>query len=114
MHRFKALVARNAARRSALRHLALKLFRGSSAVLLTQMVADADLTDEEMLRIRKALNARIKEDAMILAVMVYALLVGVLLCAAALTAERVMAMLGVARRVWVCGAVGVVCCCPQR
>jgi beta-lactamase regulating signal transducer with metallopeptidase domain len=39
---------------------------------------------------------------MILAVMVYAWLVGVLLCAAALTAERVMAMLGVARRaVWV-------------
>jgi BlaI family penicillinase repressor len=62
-HRFKALVARNAARRSALRHLALKLFRGSSAVLLTQMVADADLTDEEMLQIRKALNARIKKTA---------------------------------------------------
>jgi predicted transcriptional regulator len=62
-HRFKALVARDAARRSALQHLALKLFRGSSAVLLTQMVADADLTDEEVLQIRKALNARIKKSA---------------------------------------------------
>lgn len=62
-HRFGALVARHAARRSALQHLALKLFRGSSAVLLTQMVADADLTDEEVLQIRKALNARMKKTA---------------------------------------------------
>ena len=61
-HRFKALVAPDAARRSALQHLAAKLFRGSSAVLLTQMVADADLTDEEVQQIRKALNARIKKS----------------------------------------------------
>jgi BlaI family penicillinase repressor len=62
-HRFKALVARDAARRSALQHLASKLFRGSPAVLLTQMVAEADLSDEEVLQIRKALNARIKKSA---------------------------------------------------
>ena len=60
-HRFKALVACAAARRSALQHLAAKLFRGSAAVLLTQMVADAELTEEEVLQIRKALNARIKK-----------------------------------------------------
>jgi BlaI family transcriptional regulator, penicillinase repressor len=62
-HRFRTLVARDAARRNAVQQLASKLFRGSSAVLLTHMVADVDLTAEELLQIRKALNARIKKSA---------------------------------------------------
>jgi BlaI family penicillinase repressor len=54
-HRYVAAIARDAARRSALQHLASKLFKGSPALLLTHMVADGKLTDAEVGRIRKLL-----------------------------------------------------------
>ena len=54
-HRYVALIAREAARRSALRHLASKLFKGSSHLLLAHMVSDGKLTDAEVRSIRKLL-----------------------------------------------------------
>jgi predicted transcriptional regulator len=54
-HRYVPRIAREAARRSALRHLASKLFKGSPALLLTHMVADGELSDDEVKRIRKLL-----------------------------------------------------------
>jgi len=57
-----ALVARDAARRSALRDLSAKLFKGSTELLLTHLVADQKLSDEEVRRIRRLLNQHSKED----------------------------------------------------
>lgn len=54
-HRYAAAIEREAARRSALHHLASKLFKGSPALLLAHMVADGKLTDAEVRRIRKLL-----------------------------------------------------------
>ena len=39
-HRYSALIERDAARRSALTAMAEKFFKGSTAVLLTHLVAD--------------------------------------------------------------------------
>jgi predicted transcriptional regulator len=61
-HRYVALVARDAARRSALRDLSAKLFKGSTELLLTHLVADQKLSDEEVRRIRRLLNQHSKED----------------------------------------------------
>jgi BlaI family penicillinase repressor len=55
-HRYKALVAREAARRSALRALSSKLFNGSAELLLTHLVSDQKLTDAEVKRIRDLLD----------------------------------------------------------
>lgn len=54
-HRYVAIIARDAARRSALRHLASKLFKGSPHLLLAHMVSDGKLTDAEVRSIRKLL-----------------------------------------------------------
>jgi predicted transcriptional regulator len=54
-HRYVASIAREAARRSALRHLASKLFKGSPHLLLAHMVSDGKLTDAEVRSIRKLL-----------------------------------------------------------
>jgi BlaI family penicillinase repressor len=54
-HRYAAAIARDAARRSALQHLASKLFKGSPSLLLAHMVADGKLTDDEVRRIRQLL-----------------------------------------------------------
>ena len=62
-HRYKALVARDVARRSALRHLAGKLFKGSPALLLTHLVADGDLSNEDIERIRKLLKAKARSNS---------------------------------------------------
>ena len=59
-HRYLARVARDAARRSALRDLSEKLFKGSAALLLTHLVCDQNLTDEDVRRIRRLLNQRAK------------------------------------------------------
>jgi predicted transcriptional regulator len=55
-HRYVAVIARDAARRSALRHLASKLFKGSPHLLLAHMVSDGKLTDDEVSKIRKLLD----------------------------------------------------------
>ncbi len=57
-HRYLALVERNAARRSALKHLSRKLFKGSLEQLLLHAVSDHKLTDAEVMKIRRLLEQR--------------------------------------------------------
>jgi predicted transcriptional regulator len=57
-HRYKAIVAREVAQRSALRDLAAKLFKGSVELLLTHAVSDDSLTEEELRRLRRLIGRR--------------------------------------------------------
>lgn len=57
-HRYSAIVARDVARRSALRALKRKLFEGSVELLLTHVVSDEDLTNTEVQRIQRLLDQR--------------------------------------------------------
>lgn len=57
-HRYSAVIARDLAQRSAVKALTHKLFRGSTELLLTRLVADKKLTSEEIARIRKLLDQR--------------------------------------------------------
>ena len=57
-HRYSALVERDAARRSALTAMAEKFFKGSTAVLLTHLVADEKLKPEDVQRLRTLLAKR--------------------------------------------------------
>ena len=59
-HRYLPRVARDAARRSALRDLSEKLFKGSTTLLLTHLISDQSLSDEDVRRIRLLLNQRTK------------------------------------------------------
>ncbi|HEU4604454.1 MAG TPA: BlaI/MecI/CopY family transcriptional regulator [Steroidobacteraceae bacterium] len=61
-HRYAPLISSESARRSALRDLSAKLFKGSAELLLTHFVADQKLSDEEIERIQKMLNERRKKD----------------------------------------------------
>ena len=60
-HRYVPLVARNAARQSALRRLTEKVFAGSPELLLTQLVSGRRLSAEELKRMRQLLDQRLKE-----------------------------------------------------
>ena len=60
-HRYRPLVKREAAGRSALRRLVDKVFDGSPELLLTQLVSDKNLTDEELRRLRRLLEERLRE-----------------------------------------------------
>ena len=60
-HRYRPLVKRAAAGRSALRRLVDKVFDGSPELLLTQLVYDRNLGDEELRRLRKLLADRLRE-----------------------------------------------------
>jgi len=60
-HRFSPVIAREAAQRSALRHLAAKLFSGSTSLLLTHLISDRALTEEDIERIRRLLKQRGRE-----------------------------------------------------
>jgi len=55
-HRYTALVARDAAQRSALQALTHKLFRGSTELLITRLVADRKLSGTEIERIQQLLH----------------------------------------------------------
>lgn len=55
VHRYFATVKEDAARKSALQHLTGKLFRGSSELLFTHLVADKKLTPEQVKRMRDLL-----------------------------------------------------------
>lgn len=55
-HRYSAAVDRDIAQRSAVNALKDKLFRGSTELLLTRLVADKELSQEEIDRIRKLLD----------------------------------------------------------
>jgi len=60
-HRYKPLVKREVAGRTALRRLVDKVFDGSPELLLTQLVSDKNLSDEELRRLRKLLADRLRE-----------------------------------------------------
>jgi predicted transcriptional regulator len=57
-HRYSAAIERDAARRSALRAMAEKFFKGSTAGLLTHFVADEQLSPADVKRIRALLGKR--------------------------------------------------------
>jgi len=59
-HRYSALVARDAAQRNALQALKQKLFRGSTELLLTRLVAEKDLSPAQIERIQRLLDAQPK------------------------------------------------------
>jgi predicted transcriptional regulator len=57
-HRYAAVIERDAARRSALRAMAHKFFKGSTAQLLTHLVADEKLAPDDLKRLRGMLSQR--------------------------------------------------------
>ena len=54
-HRYSAKVQQQAARKSALKHLTDKLFKGSTELLFTHLVAEQELTKEQIERMRELL-----------------------------------------------------------
>ena len=60
-HRYRPLVDRERAGRSALKRMLDKLFAGSPELLLTQLVSDRRLSRDELRRLRKVLNERLKQ-----------------------------------------------------
>src|SRR5215216_3434984 len=61
-HRYAPLVERQAAGTSALRRMVDKLFRGSPEMLLTHLVSDRRLGEDELRRMRRMLDERLKEE----------------------------------------------------
>lgn len=61
-YRYFPLVAREAAGESAVRWLVRKLFKGSPEALLTQLVSDRNLTEEELRSLRRLLDERLAEE----------------------------------------------------
>ena len=60
-HRYKPFVKREAAGQHAVRRMLEKIFQGSPELLLTQLVGDRNLSDADLRRLRKLLDARLKE-----------------------------------------------------
>lgn len=61
-HRYFPLVERRVAGRSALARLIETVFNGSPELLLTQLVSDRDLSEEQAKRLRRLIDARIRGD----------------------------------------------------
>jgi len=61
-HRYFPLVERRAAGRSALARLIDTVFNGSPELLLTQLVSDRDLTDDQIKKLRRLMDARLRGD----------------------------------------------------
>jgi predicted transcriptional regulator len=61
-HRFQAAVDRDSAQRGAVRDLAARLFKGSAALLLTQVISEENLSAEDLKRIRRLIAARQRGD----------------------------------------------------
>jgi predicted transcriptional regulator len=59
-HRYRALVARDEAATSALRRVKEHLFSGSPELLLTRLVEDQPLSDDELRRMRDLLQRRLE------------------------------------------------------
>jgi predicted transcriptional regulator len=59
-HRYFPLVERRVAGRSALARLIDTVFNGSPELLLTQLVSDRDLTDDQIKNLRRLMDARLK------------------------------------------------------
>lgn len=62
-HRYRALVERDLAARSALRRVTDHLFSGSSELLVTRLVEDQPLSEDELRRLRDLLDRRLEEGA---------------------------------------------------
>lgn len=62
-HRYRPLVAREAAGRSALRRLLGTVFGGSPELLLTQLVAERGVDEGELRRMRALLDARLGDPS---------------------------------------------------
>jgi len=62
-HRYTPLVARERAGRSALTRMIEKLFEGSPELLVTQLVSDRKLSAQEIRRLRRILDERLKGGA---------------------------------------------------
>ena len=60
-HRFHPLVARGDAGTSVLRRITRKLFKDSPELLLTHLVSDRGLSDDELRRMRALLEERLGE-----------------------------------------------------
>lgn len=58
-HRYLPNVAQEEAGASALRRLLNKVFSGSPEALLTQLVSDDNLSEEDLLRLRRLLDERL-------------------------------------------------------
>jgi BlaI family penicillinase repressor len=54
-YRYHAIVEQQVARKSALRHLTSKLFKGSAELLMTHLVSDQKLSAEQVRRMRELL-----------------------------------------------------------
>lgn len=61
-HRYQPLVERSAAGESALKRLKERLFGGSPELLLTRLVDDENLSEDELRRMRDLLAERLGED----------------------------------------------------
>jgi predicted transcriptional regulator len=61
-YRYRPLVKRAAAGRTALRRLLDKMFQGSPALLLTQLVSDRGLDKQELRSLRRVLDERFREE----------------------------------------------------
>jgi predicted transcriptional regulator len=55
-HRYHALIEQAQARKSALRHLTDKLFKGSADLLMTHLVTEQTLSAEQTQRLRALLD----------------------------------------------------------
>ena len=62
VHRYFATVKEQAARKSALRHLTGKLFKGSAELLFTHLVADQKLSTDQIKRMRELLAENTAKD----------------------------------------------------
>jgi predicted transcriptional regulator len=62
VHRYFAAVKEDVARRSALQHLTGKLFKGSSELLFTHLVADRKLSKDQIERMRELLASAGKKE----------------------------------------------------
>ena len=61
-HRYSPLVERQAAGDSALRRIKERLFSGSPELLLTRLVEDENLTEDELRRMQELLARRLEDD----------------------------------------------------
>ena len=62
VHRYFAAVRQDAARKSALQHLTGKLFKGSTELLFTHLVADRKLSKDQIERMRELLASAGKKE----------------------------------------------------
>ena len=60
-HRYRPLVERAKAEKSAVTKLVKKLFRGSPELLLTQLVADRKLTEDDLKRMRALIDEQLEK-----------------------------------------------------